>query len=74
MGQTADAIKQEVEAARARLGQNLNELQYRLRSEFDWRVQFARYPWLFIGVAFAGAMLVGMAFRGAPRSTEPACR
>ncbi len=74
MGETADDIKREVEQARARLGQDLNELEYRVRTEFDWRVQFARYPWVFIGAAFVGAMLVGMALTGAPRSKEPAVR
>ena len=74
MGETADDIKRKVEVARARLGQDLNELEYRVRTEFDWRVQFGRYPWVFIGAAFVGAMLVGMALTGAPRSKEPAGR
>ncbi len=74
MGETADHLKREVEAARARLGQDLNELQYRVRSEFDWRVQFGRYPWVFLGAAFVGAMVLGMALTGAPRWKAPAGR
>lgn len=74
MGETADYLKQQVEAARARLGQDLNELQYRVRSEFDWRVQFGRYPWMFLGAAFLSAMLLGLAVTAAPRSKAPASR
>lgn len=61
MGETADDIKRDVEQARARLGQDLNELEYRVRSQFDWRVQLQRHPWVFVGAAFAVAVLVGAA-------------
>jgi ElaB/YqjD/DUF883 family membrane-anchored ribosome-binding protein len=60
MGQTADEIKQEIEQARSRLGQNLNELEYRVKSETDWRVHYDRHPWMFLGAAFAGAMALSM--------------
>jgi hypothetical protein len=74
MGQTTNDIMQEVERARSRLGQDLNELEYRVRSEFDWRVQFDRYPWVFISAAFGLAMLVGMAVTGGTRLPERAFR
>jgi ElaB/YqjD/DUF883 family membrane-anchored ribosome-binding protein len=60
MGQTADEIKLEIEQARSRLGQNLNELEYRVKSETDWRVHYDRHPWMFLGAAFAGAMVLTM--------------
>jgi len=60
MGETPDDIRHEVEQARARLGQDLNQLEYRVRSQVNWRHQFDRHPWAFVGTAFGVAMLVGM--------------
>lgn len=74
MGETADDIKRQVENARARLGRNLNELEYHVKAEFDWRVQFDRHPWAFIGAAFSAAMLLGLLVTGGSRSTEPTLR
>ena len=48
MGQTSDDIRGDLERARAHLGANLNELQYRIKSELDWRVQFRRHTWAFL--------------------------
>ena len=56
-----DGIRHDVEQARARLAQNLNQLEHRVRTEFDWRVQFDRHPWAFVGGAFAAAFLLGLA-------------
>jgi hypothetical protein len=61
MGETPDDLKYEVEQARARLGQDLNQLEYRVRRELDWRVWFDRNPWLFVGAAFGIAFLLGLA-------------
>jgi ElaB/YqjD/DUF883 family membrane-anchored ribosome-binding protein len=60
MGQTPDEIRREIEHARNRLGQDLNELEYRVRKEADWRVHFRRHPWAFMGAAFAGALALGL--------------
>jgi hypothetical protein len=61
MGETPDDIKYEVEQARTRLGRNLNQLEYHVRREFNWRVQFDRHPWPFMAAAFGAAMLAGFA-------------
>ncbi|PWT85973.1 MAG: hypothetical protein C5B56_13170 [Proteobacteria bacterium] len=61
MGETPDELKYEIEQARARLGQDLNQLEYRVRTELDWRLQFDRRPWLFVGVAFGAAFLLALA-------------
>jgi ElaB/YqjD/DUF883 family membrane-anchored ribosome-binding protein len=60
MGEKPDEIKNDIEQARSRLGQNLNELEYRVRSTADWRAHFDKHPWTFMGVAFVGSMLVSM--------------
>jgi ElaB/YqjD/DUF883 family membrane-anchored ribosome-binding protein len=62
MGETPDDIKNELEQARARLGQDLNRLEYRVRTELDWRVHFDRHPWQFCGAAFGVGLLLGFAF------------
>jgi hypothetical protein len=74
MGQTSDDIRYDVERARARLGADLNELEYRIKSELDWRVQFRRHPWAFLGAAFGLAFLIGLAISGGSRRRAPAPR
>jgi hypothetical protein len=66
MGETPDQIRTEIEQARSRLGQDLNRLEYRVKQETDWRYQFQRRPWAFLGGAFALSLLAGMSFGHAP--------
>jgi hypothetical protein len=61
MGETPDELRYEIEQARVHLGQDLNQLEYRVRSELNWRLQFERRPWLFLGVAFGAAFLLALA-------------
>lgn len=68
MGETPDDIRHDVERARARLGEDLNQLEYSVKTEMDWRVQFDRHPWAFLGAAFGAAALIGLAISGGPRS------
>jgi hypothetical protein len=74
MGQTSVDIRNEVDRARARLGANLNELQYRIKSELDLRTQFRRHPWAFFGAAFGLALLIGLAISGGSRRRAQALR
>jgi Protein of unknown function (DUF3618) len=74
MGQTPDDIRYDVQRARARLGENLNELEYRVKSELDWRVHFGRHPWAFLGAAFGAAALIGIAVSGGSRRQAPGLR
>ena len=60
MGERTEQIKHDIEQARSRLGQNLNELEYRVKTTTDWRVQFERHPWAFVGVAFGTAFVLGL--------------
>ena len=68
MGQTPDDLRHDVERARRRLDEDLNQLEYSVKTELDWRVQFHRHPWMFLGAAFAAAALVGMALSAGSRS------
>jgi hypothetical protein len=62
MGETPEQIRAQIEQARHRLGQGLNELEYRVKRTTDWRTQFDRRPWAFAGAAFAGGLLLGWMF------------
>jgi hypothetical protein len=59
MGEAPDQIRREIEQARSRLGRDLNELEYKVKSDTDQRVQCDRHPWAFVGAAFGGAFLLG---------------
>jgi ElaB/YqjD/DUF883 family membrane-anchored ribosome-binding protein len=70
MGETPREIESQIEQARNRLGQDLNELEYRVKTELDWRTQFNRRPWAFIGAAFGISFLLGWMFAPAGVSNE----
>jgi hypothetical protein len=61
MAETANQIRQDIEQTRARLGQDLNDLEYKVKQETDWRYHVTRRPWPFLGGVFAVSMLLGMA-------------
>jgi hypothetical protein len=61
MAETADQIKSRIDFTRARLGQDLNALEYSLKRATDWRVQFRRRPWAILGAVLAVSLLCGLA-------------
>jgi len=58
MDTTTEQIEHEIEHARRDLGKNLQELEYRVKSATDWRVQFDQHPFKVMGLAFAGGLLL----------------
>jgi len=65
MDETPDQLRSEVEHVRYRLGKNLDALESRVKEETDWRVQFRRHTWAFMGAAFGAALLFGYALGSA---------
>jgi len=61
---TAARIENHIEDTREHLGQNLRELELKVRSATDWRQQYENHPAAFLGVAFGGGLLLGAAFGG----------
>jgi hypothetical protein len=59
MGETTDQVRAEADQARERLVHDLNRLEDRVETLSDWHTWFQRYPWGFVGAAFAGAFLLG---------------
>jgi hypothetical protein len=62
MAETANELKERVDQARHRLEQDLNSLEYHVRASLDWRTQYRRAPWVFLGAAFGSALMLGLAF------------
>jgi hypothetical protein len=57
MDERADQIEQDIHKTRANLSDNLNELEEKVRSTFDWRTQFQERPMTMLAVAFGGGIL-----------------
>jgi len=58
MGETANQIRREIEEQREDLGENLQQLEHKVKRTADWRAQFDERPLTMIGVAFGGGLLL----------------
>jgi ElaB/YqjD/DUF883 family membrane-anchored ribosome-binding protein len=58
MGETASQIENHIEETREDLGSNLHELEERVKLATDWRSHFRNNPWLLLGLAFGGGLLL----------------
>jgi hypothetical protein len=61
MDQTADQIEAHIDQTRQQLGANIEELQRRVDNVTDWREQFRARPYMLLGVACAGGILLASA-------------
>jgi hypothetical protein len=68
MDQEPDQIETHIDATLGRLGENLEELEDKVKSATDWRTQFEKRPALMVALAFAGgivlAAVAGSVLRG----------
>jgi hypothetical protein len=60
MDRATDRVKQHLDHERRALRSNLAELEHRVRSSVDWRIQFRRNTAAFLGFACATGLLIGM--------------
>jgi ElaB/YqjD/DUF883 family membrane-anchored ribosome-binding protein len=51
-------IIDEIETSREKLGENLHDLESRMREAANWRTYYERHPYLFIGSAVGGGLLL----------------
>ena len=58
MDEKSSQIIDDIETSRAKLGENLSDLESRVRQVTDWRTHYERYPFLFIGAALGGGYLL----------------
>jgi len=64
MGQKADQIERHIGEQRAELGENINELQRKVKNTFDWRAQFKQRPIAMLGLAAGGGLLLSAIIGG----------
>ena len=60
MDRDTDRVKQHLDHERRALRSNLAELEHRVRSSVDWRIQFRRNTAAFLGFACATGLLIGL--------------
>lgn len=58
MGQTSDQIERHIQETRNDLGDNINELQAKVKSATDWRAQVEERPGTMLALAFGGGLLL----------------
>lgn len=58
MGERTDQIERHIAETRSELGDNLGELQDKVKSAFDWRSQFQERPGTLLAVAFGGGVVL----------------
>ena len=58
-------LAREIAAEQDALGENLQELETRVRTAADWREQVQRRPWVMVGLAFGGGVVLS-ALAGSP--------
>jgi len=66
MDERTSAIVKEISEERQRLGDNIAELERKVRTATTWQAYFARQPWAMIGLALGGGLLLSALF--VPRS------
>jgi hypothetical protein len=73
MGETPDQIERHIYEKRTELGENINELQQKVKTAVDWRAQFEQRPLVMVGIAFGGGLLLSMLI-GRGRNSDRASR
>jgi len=68
MGETPDQIERHIYEKRSELGENIHELQHKVKNAVDWHVQFEQRPWTMVGLAFGGGLLLSVLFSGTRNS------
>lgn len=63
MGERSHQIEEQIQRTREDLQDNLNELEQRVRSVFDWRTQFEERPLTMLTVAIGGGILLAALLR-----------
>ena len=67
MAERPDQIARHIESARSELGNNLHELEDKVRQEADWKTHFERNPMTLLGLAFGGGVLLASMIGGSSR-------
>lgn len=68
MDEKSSEIIDEIETSRERLGENLNDLESRMKEATNWRTYFERHPYMFLGTAVGGGLLLSNILLGSKGS------
>ena len=68
MGETSDDIKRNIGRTREALGENVQELERKVKDATDWKAQYQKRPFTMIGVAFGGGLLLSQMVAGGGRN------
>jgi len=69
MAEQTDQLEKHIQSKRNELGQNLEELESKVKSAGDWHTYFERYPMTALGISFGGGILLAM-LMGSNRSNR----
>ena len=58
MTETPNEIMEEIESYRSHLGEDLTALESRVRNAATWQTYYNRHPYLFVGTALGGGLLL----------------
>ncbi len=58
MGEKTDEIERHIREQRRELGQNISELQQKVKDTLNWRTQFEQHPIAMFGMALGGGLLL----------------
>jgi hypothetical protein len=64
MGETAEQIRDEIDTQRQVLGDNLHQLEAKVKDTMDWRARFEQHPMMGVGAAFASGFLLSVLMPG----------
>ena len=70
MDEKSSEIIDEIETNRDRLGENLNDLESRMREATNWRTYFERHPYVFLGTAVGGGLVLSSILGGGKGSSN----
>jgi dienelactone hydrolase len=60
MAEQTDQLEKHIQFKRTELGQNLEELESKVKRASDWHTYFERYPMTALGLSFGGGILLSM--------------
>ena len=58
MTETPNEIMEEIQSYRSHLGEDLSTLESRVRDAATWQTYYNRHPYLFVGTALGGGLLL----------------
>jgi hypothetical protein len=65
----SDRIKRNIDVQRSDLGRDIQELERKVKTTFDWRTQFQKNPMTMLGLALGGGVLLSTMIGGQRHSS-----